>query len=192
MYKTDRNGNKIHETAVIHPESVIGKGNVIDAYSVIQKGVIVGDNNRIGCFVVIGGNGEIRGGTLFIGQVIIGNNNLINHHVTIDKPMTGITEVGDNNYLMTKAHLGHDVIIKNKTTISSGAMIGGHVVINNHANIGLNAEIHQRITINEGAMIGMGASITKDVDQFKKVVGVNRVIGWNTKKLDELGLKVKE
>jgi len=184
--------NSIHPTAIIHPNAKIGKGNTIGPYSVIHEGVTIGDNNEIGSFVVIGGRGEIRKANEFKGEIIIGDNNLINHHVTIDKSIDGNTIIGSSNFIMTKAHLGHDVKLANNITISSGVNIGGHVKIYSHANVGLNAEIHQRLRIGQGAMVGMGSSITKDVYPFIKIVGVNRIIGYNDKKIKELDLSMRE
>jgi UDP-N-acetylglucosamine acyltransferase len=184
--------NNIHETAIISENVVIGKGNTIGPYSVIHDGVTIGDNNEIGSFVVIGGRGEIRKANEFKGRIYIGDDNLINHHVTIDKSIEGVTYIGDKCFIMTKAHLGHDVKIYDSVTISSGANIGGHVFIDDNANVGLNAEIHQRLKIGQGAMIGMGSSITKDVYPFIKIVGVNRIIGYNDKKIKELDLSMIE
>lgn len=184
--------NNIHPTAWIDPTVKLGKGNTIGAFTVIHAGVTIGDNNTIGSHTVIGGDGEIRDTHNFKGEVKIGSRNLINHHVTIDKPITGFTVVGDDNFIMTKAHLGHDVVISKGVTISSGAMIGGHTHIHDYANIGLNAEIHQRKVIGQGAMIGMGSSITKNVPPFAKRVGVNRPIGYNEKKMSQLNVSMNE
>ena len=187
----DQNNN-IHPTAWIDPTVKLGKGNTIGAYTVIHAGVTIGDNNTIGSHTVIGGDGEIRNAHNFKGEVKIGSRNLINHHVTIDKPINGYTIVGDDNFIMTKAHLGHDVIVSNNVTISSGAMIGGHTQIHDYANIGLNAEIHQRKIIGQGAMVGMGSSIIKNVLPFTKVVSVNTVIGYNKMKINQLDLSMRE
>ena len=184
--------NNVHPTAWIDPTVQLGKGNTIGAFTVIHAGVTIGDNNVIGSHTVIGGNGEIRDASNFQGKIKIGSRNLINHHVTIDKPISGYTVVGDDNFIMTKAHLGHDVIVSNNVTISSGAMIGGHTQIHDYANIGLNAEIHQRKIIGQGAMVGMGSSIVKNVYPFTKVVSVNTVIGYNKMKINQLDLSMRE
>jgi len=190
IYEDSR--NQIHPTAIISPFAKIGVGNIICAYAVINDDVEIGDNNEIGSFTVIGGKGEIRNGKNYKGKVKIGSRNLINHHVTIDQPLTGYTVVGNDNFIMTKSHIGHDVVISNNVTISSGANIGGHTMVFDHATIGLNAEIHQRKIIGSGAMIGMGASITKNVRPFSKVVGVNKVIGFNDYKVKELDISTEQ
>lgn len=182
MYREDSKGNKIHWTAVVSDLVNIGENNTIHAGAVIFHDVFIGNNNTIGCYSVIGGDGETKREKEFTKSIIIGDNNLINHHVTIDRGNVLDTEIGNNCYIMTKSHIGHDCVIYDNVTISSGANVGGFCTIEEHVNIGLNAEIHQRKTIGRGAMIGMGASITKDVQEFAKVVGVNRVIGVNERK----------
>lgn len=160
--------NEIDPTAWIHPNTEIGKGN------------------KIGPYAVIGWEGEIRGGKDYKGKVVIGDNNIINAHTTIDRPLEGKTIVGNDNYIMTKAHLGHDVVIGNGVTICSGALIGGHVIIEDYATIGLGASIHQRIVIGQGSMIGMNSVINKNVYPFRKMVGINRHIGTNKRGLDKV------
>lgn len=184
--------NNIHSTAIIGEGVKIGKGNIIGAYTVIYDNVEIGDNNTIGSFVVIGGDGETKREAEFTKKIIIGNDNLINHHVTVDRGNERDTIIGDYCYIMTKSHLGHDVQLENNVTISSGANIGGHVTIEEYANVGLNAEVHQRLRIGQSAMVGMGSSITKPVYPFMKVVGVNRILGYNVKRVKASGLEMRE
>lgn len=142
-------GNDIHPTAIIHDN------------------VRMGINNIIGAYTVIGSSGEGRAKYPHKeGYVIIGDDNVITEHVTIHSSYTegGETRIGNNNFIMTKTHIGHDVKIGDNVTISSCAVIGGHVVIENNANIGLNSTTHQRLKISEGSMIGMGSIVTKDTE----------------------------
>ena len=46
---------KIHETAVVHPGSRIGKDVEIGPYAVIGENVVIGDNTKIGAHVVLDG-----------------------------------------------------------------------------------------------------------------------------------------
>ena len=46
--------NKIHPTAIIGKEVVLGEGNTIGPYSVIEGKTYIGDNNTICSHVVIG------------------------------------------------------------------------------------------------------------------------------------------
>ena len=44
---------KIHETAIIHPNAVLGKNVEIGPYAVIDEEVVIGDNCKIGAHAVI-------------------------------------------------------------------------------------------------------------------------------------------
>jgi UDP-N-acetylglucosamine acyltransferase len=155
----------------IHPTAIIGEN------------VILGDNNYIGPYCIIGYPAEHKKywGTT-VGQVVIGDNNVITGLVTIDAGTERATQIGNNNWFMKHSHVGHDCIIHDDVIISPGVKIGGHTTIGNRTNIGLNATIHQKIDVPEGIMIGMNAVITKKTEllAFHKYVGVPaRNIGEN-------------
>ena len=136
-------------------------GNDIHPTAIIGKNVILGKNNYIGAYCIIGDNAEHRTEwNKTPNKVIIGNNNIITGLVTIDGGMKE-TVIGNNNFIMKHAHIGHDCIIHNHTTISCGAKIGGHSIINDEVNIGLNAVIHQRVEIPRRCMIGANAFVGK-------------------------------
>ena len=62
---------------------------------------------------------------------------------------------------MAHAHVGHDSLISDNVTISSGAIIGGHTIIMRHANIGLGAVTHQKTVIGTCAMLGANSFVSK-------------------------------
>ena len=45
--------NKIHETAIIHPTAVLGKGIEVGPYAVIDAETVIGDGCKIGPHAVI-------------------------------------------------------------------------------------------------------------------------------------------
>lgn len=139
--------NEIHPTAIIHPSTVMGKGNKIGAYS------------------VIGGRGEIRDASDFQGIVHIGDNNTISELVTIQRPQVKgqKTAVGDNNLIMAHSHIGHDAIILDHCEISTGTIIGGYARIDKGVRIKLGCTIRNRIKIGEKAIIGMGSNVVNNV-----------------------------
>ena len=137
--------------------------NYIHPTALIAPGVILGDNNYIGPYCVIGFPPEWKGKEGSPVQVIIGNNNRITGHVTIDSGAEGNTMIGNDCYIMKHAHIGHDAKLHNGVTISCGAKIGGHTIIGDGCNIGLNAVIHQKQKIERGCMIGMGSVVTKNL-----------------------------
>ena len=174
--------NKIHDTAIIHPSVIIGTGNTIGAHTIIENGVTIGNNNYIGGNTVIGGVPEIyEPKDNYNNRVIIGNNNFINHQVTIDSSSTEITIIGNNCMLMSKTHLGHDVVLHDYVILSTGSKIGGFTTLEDYVNVGLNAVIHQRKQIGFNSMIGMNAAVTKSVQPHIVVGGVPaKFMGYNT------------
>lgn len=150
-----RKNNQIHDTAIIYPNVKIGKGNIIGPYC------------------VIGSNGEIRDQKEFLGEVIIGDNNVISELVTIQKPAVKEqqTIIGSNNIIMAHSHIGHDAKIGNNCEISTGAIIGGYAEIGNGAKIKLGVTIRNRVKIGPLALVGMGSVVVKNVDSNDVVVG---------------------
>jgi len=155
--------------------------NFIHPTAIIGDNVILGDNNYIGPYCLIGEPAEHKkfwGKEL--GEVYIGNNNIITGLVTIDAGTETQTIIHNNCFIMKHAHIGHDCIIYDDVTISCGAKIGGHSRIYHSSNIGLNAVLHQFSIINEGCMIGASAFFKGWSEEFTKYAGVPaRNIGKN-------------
>jgi UDP-N-acetylglucosamine acyltransferase len=150
-------GNNIHYTAIIYENVILGKGN------------------RIGPYCVIGGNGEIRGAdpNNFRGKIIIGDNNIISEHVTIQVPYEDgkITQVGDNNIIMAHSHIGHDAQIGNNTEICTSTVLGGYCKIEDGCKIKLKSVIRNRIIVGSNSIVGMGSVVTKNVNPNSVVYG---------------------
>ena len=161
IYETDGfiniDGNSIHETAIIYPNVRMGKGNVIGAYT------------------VIGSNGEMRGVLQrdFQGEVIIGNDNVISEHVTIQRPYEKDekTVIGNNNIIMAHSHIGHDATVMSNCEICTTCVIGGYAIIENDVKIKLHSVIRNRIRVGRNALIGMGSVVTKDIPDNGIVMG---------------------
>jgi acyl-[acyl carrier protein]--UDP-N-acetylglucosamine O-acyltransferase len=148
--------NKIHITAIIYPNVILGK------------------NNIIGPYCVIGSNGEIRNVKQgdFKGNVIIGDNNVISEFVSIQRPYNQeSTIIGDNNIIMAHSHIGHDVKIGSNCEICTGTIIGGYVTIEDNVKVKLGVTIRNRIKVAIGALIGLGSSVVKDVKENTIVYG---------------------
>lgn len=147
--------------------------NVIHETAIIYDNVVMGKNNIIGPYCVIGSDGEIRDAKEFKGQVVIGSNNKISEHVTIQRPAKedAKTTIGDSNMLMAHSHIGHDVSIGSNCEICSGVVIGGYVTIKNGAKLKLGAIIRNRKIIGEDVLVGLGACVVKDVADKTIVIG---------------------
>ena len=62
--------------------------------------------------------------------LIIGNDNVFRECATVHRGKTEApTRIGDGNYFMTSAHVGHDSQVGNGVVMATGAMLGGHTII---------------------------------------------------------------
>jgi UDP-N-acetylglucosamine acyltransferase len=192
--------NQIHPTAVIGSDVKIGTGNTVGPYAVILGNTEIGDDNWIGPHVVIGSPAQIRGGehpTLWDGisnraGVQIGSRNVIREFSTVHAGSVVTTCVGDDCYIMTKAHVPHDCVIGNGVTLSNSVDLGGHIVILDGANVGLGSVVHQRLVIGERAMVGMGSVVTKNIPPYATAFGNPAVVrSANKVGMDRAGLSPK-
>jgi len=195
---------KIHETAIIHPGVQLGEDVEVGPYSIIDENVTIGNGTRIGPHVHLEGWTTIgKDCRIFTGAVIgneskdlkynqgdrsfvvIGDRNVIREYASISRA-TGkddVTEIGDDNLLMTCAHIAHDCKIGNKTILASFAALGGHVTIHDRAIIGAHSATHQFVRVGTMAFTGACAKLVQDVPPYMiadgypaRVRGIN-VIG---------------
>lgn len=151
----------------------MGKNNWIGPYCYIKGPVQIGDNNRFEAFCAIGTPAEFKG-RMSAGTVVIGNRNKINEFVTIHSALEGeeATVIGDDCYIMTKAHIGHDAVLQDHVTLSSASIVGGHSWVMKGANIGLGAAIHQKRVVGHYTMVGMGSVVIRHLPPFVIAKGV--------------------
>tara|TARA_B100000886_G_scaffold293869_1_gene220174 strand:- start:2724 stop:3503 length:780 start_codon:yes stop_codon:yes gene_type:complete len=195
--------SKIHSTAIIDKDCIIGKNVTIGAYTVIEGNVKIDDDNIIFPSVYIGGNTDIgKSNKIFsfssIGAVPqdlkfnneksklrIGEKNTIREHCTFNLGTKGggmLTEVGDNSLFMAGVHIAHDCIIKNNTILANQVTLGGHVTVENNAVLGGLSAVHQFCRIGTLAMIGGMTAVENDIIPYglaignrAKIAGINLV-----------------
>lgn len=177
----------IHATALIDPSAVVGRNVSIGPYSVIGADVEIGDGTVIGPHVVIEGPTRIGcdnriaqfaslGGDpqdkKFAGErteLVIGDRNLIREFVTINRGTGdggGVTQVGDDNWLLAYVHVAHDCIVGNHTVFSNYAALAGHVTIGDWTHLAGYSGVHQFCKVGAHAFIGMGCLVGSDVPPF--------------------------
>ncbi len=195
--------NKIHKTAIIENNSVIGSNVTIGPYCVIEDGVKIANNNILHSSVCISGETEIGDGNIFypfcsIGSVpqdlkykgeksklLIGEKNIFREHSTVNPGTSGdnlITLIGDSSLFMIGAHIAHDCIIGNNVIMANQATLGGHVHVDDLAVLGGLSAVHQFCRIGKLAMIGGLSAVENDVIPYglalgnrAKITGVNIV-----------------
>lgn len=192
----------IDERAMIHPSAKIAKGVSIGPGSVIGANVEIGENTWIGPHVVIEGPttigknnkifqfasvGDEPQDTMYKGEptrLEIGDDNVIREYCMISRGTVkggGVTRVGNNNYLMAYAHIGHDCMVGNHITMVNYAALSGHVTIDDYAIIGGYAAVHQFCKVGAYAFIARATYVTKDVVPYVMIAGyTTSACGINT------------
>jgi UDP-N-acetylglucosamine acyltransferase len=193
---------KIHPTAIVDPLARLGEGVTIGPYSIVDAGVSIGDGTSVGAHCLLTGKTTLgRRNRVFTGAVLgsepqdvkyhgeetfleIGDDNVIREYVTVN-PGTGEgtkTVIGNDNWLMIQAHVGHNCAIDNHVKLANGVMLGGHVHIEDYATIGGGTPVHQFVRVGCHAMVGGGFRVVQDVvpymiggDEPLRIFGVNQV-----------------
>lgn len=182
----------IHETALINSGAEIDSNVNIGAYSIIGDNVFIGSGTIIGPHVVIdpfttiGRNcrifqyaalGAVPQSLKFEGEktyVKIGNGTIVREFVTIHRGTGfggGITEVGEENFLMAYTHIAHDCRVGRKVVMANNATLAGHITIGDHATIGGLVAVHQFVKIGEYAFVGGKSAVVKDVPPYVIAAG---------------------
>jgi UDP-N-acetylglucosamine acyltransferase len=160
--------------AVIDDNVTVGRGTVINAHVVIKPFVEIGEDNIIYQFASIG---EVPQDLKFGGEqtkLVIGNRNRIREYSTLNRGTLGgggVTSVGDDNFIMSYAHVAHDCHIGNSIVIANAVQMGGHVTIEDYAIVGGLAAVHQFVKIGAHSMVGGGSAVSQDVAPYSMVAG---------------------
>jgi len=182
----------IHSTAIIGAEAKIGKDVSIGPYCVVGPSVQLDDAVTLKAHVVVDGHTIIGSGTTVypfasigsapqdlkykseLSQLIIGKNNTIREHVTMNPGTAGgglRTVIGNYCLFMVGAHVAHDCLIGNHVVMANNATLGGHVRVGDRVVIGGLAAVHQFIRIGAFAVIGGTSGVESDVIPFGRVKG---------------------
>jgi len=198
----------IAPTARIHPDAVIAPGARIGEFCVIEQDVAIGACSVLEPYVYVkrwtslGERNEISAGTVlgtdpldkvFTGErsyLRIGNRNRIREHYTVSRGTQpeSVTEIGDDNYIMTSGHIAHNCRIGSQVVIASCALVAGYVEIEDQAFISGGVVIHQYSKIGKLAMIGGNTRVNSDVPPFFLYSGFNvEPVGLNSVGLKRAG-----
>lgn len=194
--------SKIHQTAIIEKGAKIGENVEIGPYSIIGPNVTIHDEAIIKSHVVIEGHTTIgRSTTIYqfssigsptqdkkfkggFSELIIGENNIIREHVTMNPGTDEGTKtvVGDNCLFMIGSHVAHDCIVGNNVIFANNATLGGHVQVDDYAILGGLSAVIQFTKIGKHAMIGGLSGVRADVPpysmvnpEYPKIDGMNLV-----------------
>lgn len=190
----------VHPTAIVSPEATIDPSAEIGAYAIIEGPVQIaagvkvaphaqvigdthiGENSTIGRGAIIGEDPQdLSFSAATKSGVRIGRGNTIREQVTIHRGSKegSHTEMGDGNFIMATAHLGHDVKLGNQNIIANAVLLAGHVHVGNHTFMGGGAVFHQFLRIGDYCVIQGNGSFSRDIPHYCAAQRVNRLTGLN-------------
>ncbi len=173
-------GAQLAASVTVGPYTVIGaqvridEGTTVGAHCVIEGRTTIGRDNRIFQFASLGAAPQDKKYAGEPTELRIGDRNTIREFCTFNLGTvqdTGITQLGDDNWMMAYTHLAHDCVVGNKTIFANNAQIAGHVQVGDWVIMGAFTNVHQFVKIGPHAMTGMGTTLLQDVPPFAMVQG---------------------
>lgn len=182
----------IHPTAIVSSKARIGQNVRIGPYCVVGDHVDLGDDVTLVSHVSIDGHTSVGTGSKIypfasIGhppqdlkyhgeesRLIIGKNNTIREHVTMNPGTEGggmETVIGDNGLFMMSSHVAHDCHLGNNVIMANNATLAGHVTVGDFVLIGGLSAVHQFVRIGSHAVIGGMSGVENDVIPYGRVKG---------------------
>ena len=150
----------IHKTAIIDPNSVLGKGVSIGPYTIIDRGVIIGDNTVIGANNVINANTVIGCDSKIENNIhlhhgsIIGDRCLIQSGTVIGCDGFGFFTENDFNHKISQngnVTIGNDVELGANCTIDRGTI--GETTIGDMCKFDNSVQIAHNVSIGKGCLL---------------------------------------
>ena len=154
---------------IIGPHVKVGAGTTIGPHCVIEGHTTIGQDNRIFQFNSLGAIPQDKKYANEPCELIIGDRNNIREFCTfnIGSPGdTGITRVGDDNWLMAYVHLAHDCEVGNNTIFANNSQLAGHVHVGDWAILGGFTVVHQFVKIGAHSMTAMCTLLFADLPPF--------------------------
>ena len=188
-------GTRIGDFCVIESDVCIGRDCVLEPYVYVKRWTTLGERNTVSSGTVLGTDPLDKNFTGERSYLRIGNGNIIREHYTVSRGTEpeSVTEIGDDNYIMTSGHIAHNCKIGNETVICSCALVAGYVEVEDQAFISGGVVIHQFSKIGRLAMIGGNTRVNSDVPPFFLYSGFNVAAkGVNVVGLKRSGLSTKE
>jgi UDP-N-acetylglucosamine acyltransferase len=127
-------------------------------------------------------------------RVEIGNKNVIREYCTIHRGSAegSATKIGDKDFLMPGANLGHNCAIGDNVIIANNCLLGGHVRVDDGAFLGGGGVFHQHMRIGRLALTQGASGFSKDIPPFVIAAEINYVFGVNVIGLRRAGFSGRD
>ncbi|PYL82706.1 MAG: acyl-ACP--UDP-N-acetylglucosamine O-acyltransferase [Verrucomicrobia bacterium] len=181
--------------SVIGPHAVIGERTIVRSHVVIEGEVVIGSSNFIGHGAIIGAPPQdVSFSPERNTGVEIGDDNIIREYCTIHRGSAEgtVTKIGNKNFLMAGAHIGHNCVIGNNVIIANNCLLAGHVRVDDGAFLGGGSTFHQFMHVGRFVMVQGSSAFGKDLPPFVIAAERNSVFGVNVVGLRRAGFSVKD
>jgi UDP-N-acetylglucosamine acyltransferase len=184
-------GAQIHGSVRVGPYSIVESGAIVGPDCVIESCVRIygatrmGRNNRICHGATIGAEPQDLGYMTERGKPLtIGDFNHFKEGVNVSRGIKTEqgTCIGDHNYLMAYAHVGHDCTVGDYNILANTATLAGHVDVEDRVFLSGQTAVHQFCRIGALSMVAGVSGVPQDVPPFviadghrAKIVGLNVV-----------------
>lgn len=182
----------IHAASIVHPGAKLAPGVSVGPYSIVGEHVEIGEGTSIGSHVVIEGRTRIGarnrisafsvlGGPpqdmKYAGEetaLEIGDRNTIREYCTLNRGTaqdTGVTRIGNDNWIMACVHIAHDCQVGSHTTFANLATLAGHVHVGDYAILGGFTGAHQFVSIGAHSITGVATVLLQDLPPYVMAAG---------------------
>lgn len=204
---------KIHSTAIVDSAARVAEDVTVGAYSIVGSGVTIapgcalqshvvlegavqiGPENLIGHGTVIGAPPQdLNFDPVMSSSVRIGKGNVLREYCTVHRGAIpgSATVIGDDNFFMVGAHIGHNCAIGNGIIIANNCLLGGHVRVDDRAFLGGGTTLHQNMHVGRLVMAQGNSAFGKDIPPFVLAAERNFAFGINLIGLKRAGFSVAE
>jgi UDP-N-acetylglucosamine acyltransferase len=158
---------------------------VIEAHVTVDPYTTIGPDCHIFAHAAVGG---VPQALKFQGEktyLKIGRGTVVREFVTINRGTAfggGITEIGEENFLMAYTHIAHDCFTGRRVIFANAASLAGHIRIGDYATLGAFSAVHQFVRIGDYAFVGGMTGVGKDIPPYVLASGQPRarLFGLNT------------
>lgn len=160
---------EIYPFVYIQKDVVVGDNCVIYPRATLLNGTRMGSNNRVFQNAVIGAMPQsvhFKEGTPL--HVTIGDNKLIRENVVIAGGYLDEkgTSIGNDNRLMDRIHISHDVHVKNRCVLGIGSILCSRSEVDSNTIISNSAVLQVDVRVGRYSLIESGCRVQKDVPPY--------------------------
>ncbi len=154
---------------VIGPHVQIASGTSVGPHCVIEGHTTIGRDNRIFQFNSLGAIPQDKKYSGEPCELRIGDRNTVREFCTfnIGSPGDcGVTQIGNDNWIMAYVHLAHDCQVGNHTIFANNSQLAGHVHVEDWVILGGFTVVHQFVRLGAHSMTAMCSLLFADLPPF--------------------------